>query len=1076
MAKNGIAANVMMLILVVGGLATLSSSIKQEVFPEVDLDEIMVVVPYPGASPEEVEQGVVLALEEAVQGIDGVKEVLSEATEGAAQVKIKLLLGTDKRRALSDTKSEVDRITSFPADAERPTVSLLSNRQQVMSLVLYGDVEEAVLRTVAEGARRNLLLDNRITNVELAGVRPPEISIDVPQANLRKYGLTLSEIAGRIRAASVELGGGSLQTEGGEVLLRTSERRETGQAFADIVILSRPDGSRVRVRDIAQVRDGFRENHQKATFNGKPAAMIHVFRVGDQTPLEMAAAVKEHAARLEKHLPAAVSVASWVDRSEMYEGRIDLLLENAAIGLLLVLLILGLFLQARLAFWVTLGIPISFAGSLLLFPMANVSINMLSLFGFILALGMVVDDAIVVGEAIYKQRADGKPRLDAAIGGVTEVAKPVIFSVLTTCVAFMPMLFVPGVAGKFFRVVPVVVIAVLMMSLVESLLVLPAHLSHTMPWWLRFILFPYLWLMERLLKLNIPRRLERHIRHFYSPILAKALTWRYFTVAAAVAFLVLTVGFAIGRIPITFLPEIEGDLVALELRMYSGTPASETDRITRQVAAAASEILEAERPNSKDMKGVSRGLFTQTGFTLSTGPDMTRKDGGHLSMVQAYLVDSEDRDITTVEFVRKWRKAVGEIPGIESMVFAYGDGINAGQPIHIELMHDDLETLHAAAQRLADELGSYSGLGDIESGVMRGKEQLDFHLTDAGLAQGLTELELARQVRSAFFGAEAVRQQRGRDEVRTYVRLPVEERRSLYNVEQLVVRTPAGGEIPVEQAAIVNRGQAYTVIHRSNGRRSIGVTAGLADKSANAGTIMASIRENELVELIADVPGLDYRLGGELERQADAMGSLIVGFALALIVMLSILAVAFRSYLQPLLVMSAIPFGVIGAVWGHALMGLDISLISLMGIVALSGVVCNDSLILIDAININREAGMPLVSSVVQGCARRFRPVLLTSLTTFFGLAPMIMETSVQALFLVPMAVSLGFGILGATFIMLIIVPCCYMIMEDMLARGESYIGAHVKDRPTFIPPRLTITQVRIHDSSAGDAPKQPAQ
>jgi len=1076
MAKNGIAANMTMLILVIGGLATLASSIKQEVFPEVDLDEIMVIVAYPGASPQEVEQGVVLAVEEAVQGIDGVKEVLSEATEGAAQVKIKLLLGTDKRRALNDIKSEVDRVSSFPADAERPTVSLMSNRQQVMSLVLYGDVEEAVLRSVAESARRQLLLDDRITNVELAGVRPPEISIEVPQANLRKHSLTLSEIAGRVRAASVELGGGSLQTEGGEVSLRTTERRETGQAFADIVVLSRPDGSRVRVRDIAQVKDGFRENHQRATFNGQPAAMIHVFRVGDQTPLQMAAAVKEHAARLKQHLPEAVSVATWVDRSEMYEGRVDLLLKNAAIGLVLVLLILGLFLQARLAFWVTLGIPISFAGSLLLFPTANVSINMLSLFGFILALGMVVDDAIVVGEAIYKQRADGKPRLDAAIGGVTEVAKPVIFSVLTTCVAFMPMLFVPGVAGKFFRVVPVVVIAVLIMSLVESLLILPAHLSHTMPWWLRFILFPYLWLMERLLKLNIPRRLERHIRHFYSPILTKALTWRYFTVAAGVAFLVLTLGYALGRVPITFLPKIEGGLVAVELRMYSGTPASETDRITNQVATAGSAILEAERPNSKDMKGISRGLFTQTGFTVSTGPDVTRKEGGHLAMVQVYLVDSHDRDITTVEFVRKWRKAVGEIPGIDSMVFVYGDGINAGQPIHIELMHDDIETLHAAAQRLAGELGSYSGLGDIESGVMQGKEQLDFHLTDAGLAQGLTELDLARQVRSAFFGAEAVRQQRDRDEVRVYVRLPLEERQSLYNVEQLVVRTPAGGEMPVEQAATVNRGQAYTVIHRSNGRRSIGVTAGLADKSANAGTIMASIRKNEIVGLLADVPGLTFRLGGELERQADAMGSLFIGFGVALIAMLSILAVAFRSYLQPLLVMSAIPFGVVGAVWGHALMGLDISLISLMGIVALSGVVCNDSLILIDAININREAGMPLASSIVQGCARRFRPVLLTSLTTFFGLAPMIMETSVQALFLVPMAVSLGFGILGATFIILLIVPCCYMIMEDVLARGESYIGAHVKDRPTFIPPRLTITQVRIHDSSAGDAPKQPAQ
>lgn len=1056
MAENRIASNVLMLIFVVGGVVALGTTIKQEVFPEVALEQIVVTVPYPGASPAEVENAIVLAVEEAVQGVDGVKDIRSVASEGSAMVAVQLLLGADRRQALSDVESVVGRISSFPADAERPNISLLSTRRQVISLVLYGDVDETILRTAANRARSDLLRDKRITSVELSGVRPLEISIEVPQANLRKHGLTLSGIARRIRAASVELSGGSIQTDAGEVLLRTNERRDSGEEFEDIVVQSRPDGSRVRVRDIAQVRDGFRENHLKATFDGKPAAMINVFRVGEQTPLEVAAAVKEHVSALKRQLPTGLDVATWVDRSEMYEGRIDLLLDNALIGLLLVLVTLGLFLHSRLAFWVTLGIPVSIAGSLLLFPIADVSINMLSLFGFILALGMVVDDAIVVGESVHKHRADGKPLLQAAIDGAREVAKPVVFSIVTTCIAFMPMLFVPGAAGKFFRVVPIVVIAVLVTSLIESLFVLPAHLSHTMPWWLRVALSPYLWLMDKLAKLDMPGRLERHVRRFYAPLLAKVLDWRYFTVAAGVSVFIVTVGFAIGRVPLTFIPKLEGDLVTVQMRMPPGTPTWDTQRAADRVASAARLITEVERANSKDPKGVSRGLFAQVGAKVSAGADSNgpaSKEGSHLATVMVYLVDADHRDIQTDEFVRRWRAAVGEIPGVESMVFSYGEGIQAGQPIHIELMHEDVSTLEAAARRLARDISVYSGLGDIESGVTQGKDQLDFQLTDLGLAHGLTEIELARQVRGAFFGAEAVRQQRGRDEIRAYVRLPKAERQSLYNVHELVVRTPSGGEMPLAQAAEVTRGRAYTAIRRSNGRRSIAVTAGLAHGGANAGSIMTSILDQELTQLLSAVPRLDFRLGGELERQADAMGSLLVGFIVAHIAMFAILAVAFRSYLQPLLVMSAIPFGMIGAVWGHALMGVDISLVSLMGLVALSGVVCNDSLILIDAVNQNREAGMKPTDALIAGCTRRFRPIVLTSLTTFFGLLPIIVETSAQASFLVPMAVSLGFGILAATFIMLLIVPACYLILEDFIA-GAAELAAELRERPMLVSPR----------------------
>ena len=1064
MAKNGVAANVLMLVLIVGGLVTLAAGIKQEVFPEVEMDVVSVQVVYPGASPAEVEQAVVLAVEEAVRGVDGVKKVTSTAMEGMGTINVELLLGADKDRALNDVKSAIDRITSFPEDVERPTVSLISNRQQVISLVLYGDVDEATLRAVAENSRRQLLRDTRITYVELSGIRPLEISIEVPQAELRRYGLTLDEVAARVRAASVELPGGGVKTNAGEVLLRTTERRDRGVEFGDIIVRSQPDGSQVRVRDIATVKDGFREIDKEATYNGKRAVMINVFRVGNETPLTVSAAAREYRETLQEELPEGLYAASWFDTAEMYEGRISLLMSNARIGLILVLLTLGLFLEGRLAFWVTLGIPISFCGSLLFFPVMDVSINMISLFAFIITLGMVVDDAIVVGESVYKLRTEGKGRLEASILGAKEVSQPVIFAILTSCFAFAPMLAVPGVMGKFFRVVPIVVIAVLMISLVESLLILPAHLAHPMPWWLRVVLSPYLWLMRIIGKLNMPTRLQHHIQHTYVPVLEKALQWRYFTIVAGVAILVATLGYVAGRMGFTFLPKVEGDLITAHLKMPVGTPVTHTQKIADRIAGVAKSIIDEEDAKRDEGPTMSRGLYEEVGAMSSLEPSPegpSLNEASHFATVMAYLVEADQRDISTQQFVQRWREGIGEIPGIDSLTFAYEVGVETGKPIDIQLIHDDVPTLEGAAERLAAEIASYSGLRDIDSGVTKGKEQIDFRLTEAAQARGLTEFELARQVRAAFFGAEAVRQQRGRDEVRVYVRLPLEERQSLYNVEQLVIRTPGGGEMPLAQAAVVRRGQAYTVIKRTDGRRNISVTADVANEDANANEIVARIRQRELAQLLADIPGLAYSLGGEQERQAETMTALGLGYVLALIVMFSTLAIVFRSYAQPLLVMLAIPFGMVGAVWGHVAMGwflwdsVSLSLMSMMGVIALSGVVVNDSLILIVAINRFREAGMPMWEAVVSGSARRFRPILLTSLTTFFGLAPMIVETSVQARFLVPMAVSLGFGVLAATMIMLLIVPCSYVILEDA-RRNASNFFARLRGRPTIPPPPAT--------------------
>lgn len=1032
MANNRVAANVMMLVLIVGGLVTLVSGIKQEVFPEVELDQIMIEIAYPGASPAEVEQGVVLAIEEEVRGIDGVKKVVASAAEGIATVRVELLLGTDKDRALNDVKSAVDRITSFPQNVERPVISLISNRQQVISIVLYGEVDEATMRKLAEDTRQDLLQDNRITYTEITGTRPLEISIEVPQAELRKHQLTLPQIAQRIGAASVEVPGGGVKTQSGEVLLRTAERRDKGTEYGDTVLLSQPDGSQVRVRDIADVKDAFQELDREVTFNGMPAVMIQVYRVGEETPLTVAAAAKEYVQKLEASLPPGLYVTTWADLSEMYEQRMALLMKNARIGLLLVLVTLGLFLEARLAFWVTLGIPISFAGSLLFFPMADISINMISLFAFIVTLGMVVDDAIVVGEAIYQRRTEGMKFLEAAIAGVKEVAQPVVFAILTTCVAFMPMLFVPGVMGKFFRVIPIVVIAVLIISLVESLFILPAHLSHPMPLWMRVLLYPYLAVMKWLERLEMPRRLHHFIHHRYRSQLERALRWRYLTVAAALAIVIVSLGVVVGRMPFTFLPKIEGDVITAHLRMPVGTPFEDTKRITERIAGVAQDIVTAE---SEGRDGtISRGLFQDLGAASSIEVEIDGpigRQGSHLATVMMYLVEADDRDIVTTEFVQRWREGVGEIAGAESFTFHYEVGVQPGEPVNIQLIHKDVDILESAAERLAEEIGSYSGLRDIDSGVSIGKEQLDFTLTSAAKAQGLTEAELAAQVRAAFYGAEAVRQQRGRDEIRVYVRRPLSERRSLHNVEQLIVQTPTGGEMPLAQAALVERGRAYTVINRTDGRRTVSVTADVANEQSNANDIVADIRRHELPTLLADIPGLDYSLGGEQERQAETNASLFSGFILALIVMFSMLAVVFRSYIQPLLVLSAIPFGMVGAIWGHVVMGFSMSIMSMMGLVALSGVVVNDSLILIDSINRYRQDGMGVWDSIVAGGVRRFRPILLTSLTTFFGLAPMIVETSVQARFLVPMAISLGFGVLGATFIMLLLVPCFYLIMED---------------------------------------------
>ncbi len=1094
MASNSVAANLIMGLLLVGGLVFGASKVKQEVFPEFSLDMVTVRVAYPGASPAEVEQGIVEAVEEAVRGLDGVKRVTSTASEGLGSTTIELLDGVDASRVTADIKNAVDRITSFPLDAEEPLVSLLVARRQVISLVLYGDLDNHALKEVGEEARDALLARKEITQVDVSGLPPVEIDVEIPQETLRRYGLTLDGVAGAIRAASLELPGGGVKTPGGEVLVRTTERADWGEEFAELPIRAATTGTRIRVGDLGVVKDGFAETDEQALFNGQPAVRVDVYRVGDQTPIEVADAVKEVRDELQARLPPSVHVDTWQDMSQIYRGRIDLLLRNAYLGLVLVLVVLGLFLDLRLAFWVTLGIPASFAGALLLMPAFDISLNMITLFAFIVTLGMVVDDAIVVGENVYELRQRGLAFKDAAVAGVRQVAGPVVFAVLTTVAAFMPMFFVPGIMGKFFEPLPAIVTFVLLISLVESLLVLPSHLAHaprrdkrglaaniaaalrllTLPLW------PALWLFGKLNR-GTTRLLAWNIQRLYMPLAHAAVRYRYATLGLAGALFFAAVGLiAGGRIDFTFMPKIESDRVTASLLMPYGTPVQETMKVQRHMVEAARQILD-ELGHGEE---VDLGMYTTVGAPVHrgglTGGSVGLR-GGHQATVQVRLVPLGERTFTAREFTKRWRQAVGHPAGAEMVSFAFNIGASPGAPVHVQLSHRDMDVLERASAFVAQELEAYGGVRDVDSGFSPGKPQLDFHLTPLGQSLGLTAQQVARQLRSAFYGAEALRQQRGRDEVRVLVRLPADERRSEHDIETLMLRTPQGGEVPLREAATAVRGRSYTSITRQGGRRIVAVTADIEQGATTADKVMAAIRKDILPALRERFPGVGVSFEGEAAERRDSMKGLAMGYLLALFLIYALLAVPFKSYLQPLVVMTAIPLGLVGALLGHYLMGFDLSLISIMGIVALSGVVVNDSLVLVDAANtLRRDLGMSAHEAVVAAGARRFRPILLTSVTTFFGLAPMIFETSVQARFLIPMAISLGYGVLFATAITLIVIPASYMVVEDVrhvfgfgdvLPDGEGGEGgedARKHHAPQPPPVVDTAASCREHDRESG--------
>ena len=1018
-AENHVAANLLMLFLLIAGAFT-CLTMKIEVFPEASLDRISISMVYAGASPEEVEEGIIRRIEESVAGLAGIKRIDSVALEGYGYVDIEVMKGWDLNLLLDEIKAEVDRISTFPEDAEEPVVREIVRRNNVIWIAVYGDAPEKTLKYLAEKIKDDITSQKGVTLANMLGVRKGEIHIEISEAVLCQYGLTLGRVAEAVRKTSLDLPAGRIKTAGGEVLVRTKGRKYYAEDYRNVAVVSRTDGSIVKLGEIGRLIDGFEDVDLFARFQEKPAALIRVFRVADQNALSVVKQVKAYIEKIEPGLPAGVKIGYFGDDSKFLRSRLQLLLKNLLIGLLLVIALLGLMLNLRLAFWVTLGIPISFTAGLMLLPQFNVSINMVSLFAFIMVLGIVVDDAIIIGDNIYRKSEQGLTPLKAATEGTVEVGRPVVFSVLTTIVAFWPLLLGGGFMGKMMRNIPIVIILVLVGSLVESLFILPAHMARSKG------MISAQSRTERKEK-RTAQWLKWFIRVPYGRFLDFCLRWRYATLAVGMMLLILTFGvWKAGWIKFIFFPKVEGDTLECRLTMPVGTSA---DR-TREVVAHLERCVRLALAQEDEKRAKDAPSLFEYSISL-VGWQQGRTDyGGHLANIWVQVPEEKIRGVSTKKLSAIWRDHAGSIPDVESIDFR-SERHGAGKAVEFHLSSADNEMLLAAVEDLKRELNSFPGVFDVADSFLPGKKELQLKLKPAARSLGLTLNDLALQVRHAFYGCEALRLQRDRDDVKVMVRYPEVERRSLKHVEHMRIRMADGTEVPFNRVAQVEMKRGYAAIERGQRRRIVKVTADVNAAVINANELRMNMTNNYLPGLKSRYPDLEYSLEGEGKEQKEAMEDVYRGFAVALFGIYCLLAIPFKSFTQPIIVMAAIPFALVGAAAGHLIMGLDISLLSLCGMVGLTGVVVNDSLVLIYTTNRIRKQGNAADAAVSSGASIRFRAIILTSLTTFAGLTPMLLETSLQARFLIPMAVSLGFGVLFATFVTLLLIPCGYLILDD---------------------------------------------
>jgi len=1047
-ARNAVAANLLMLILLAGGLYSVLT-IKKESQPPIETNFITVSMPFLGASPEDVEEGVLVKIEESIQDIEGIQEIMSTGRRGSGTVQIEVSAGYDVPEVMNEIKNRVDAISTFPDNTEKPIVSRTRFQQQVNLVSVYGDVDERTLKEYAKQVRNEIVALPGITRAEILGSRPYEISIEVSEFTLEQYNMSLAEVAMAIRRGSLDLPAGSIRSDAGDIQVRTKGQAYTGLDFENILVRTNKDGSRVLLKDIATIKDDFAETGRFSEFNGKQAFSIQVLSVGDQSELEISQTVRDYVASKQASMPSGVSLQAWADVTYYLKGRLDMMVKNLVIGALLVFLSLALFLRLKLAFWVMVGLPVAFLGTFFMMPVFGITVNLISLFGFILVLGIVVDDAIVIGESAYtSMRAKGHS-VDNILEGVHKVAMPATFGVLTTIAAFIPILMISGIMGKFFAAIGWVVTLCLVFSIVESKLILPAHLAHmkvkhyaadTHNGLIRFQRF-------------FSEGLHTFVDNYYSPFLAKCLKRRYLTFSVFISMLILSIGLLAGGIlRSVFFPDITSDFLQVDLLMNEGTPAARTHEALRRVQEGLWK-LDAE---VSEEQGVESGAVVSSVLSFARGEIR--------GQIITELAKDDKAVISGTEVLRRWREHVGELPGVKQLGFSAATGPGGGAAISIQLIGASVEQVGRASQELTRRMNTYEGLYDIRNTFERGRPEIKLNVKPEAEALGITLQDLASQVRAGFYGTEVQRIQRGQDEVKVMVRFPRDERDSVGYLDNMKIRTPAGGRVPFHSVAEVETTESPAFIRRYDRERSIRVSAEVDKEKYEPKKIQDDIMFKELPQVLAHFPGVRSKLSGASQQQIDVQKDLVKGGLLAVFLIYALMAIPLKSYSQPLIIMSVIPFGIIGALIGHLILGIPVSMTSYFGIIALAGVVVNDSLILVDFVNRERNSGVALDQAVKNAAKTRFRAILLTSLTTFLGLAPIaIFETSLQAQLVVPMAASLAFGILFATVITLFLIPSLYLILDD-LQQWWKEAWAHA------LPQRFQSDDVAEADIGSGSA------
>lgn len=1025
---------------------------QREFWPYSDLDVVRVSVEYRGASPEEIEEGICQRIEENVRSVQGVRRITSVSREGSGIVSIELeakVSEADVQEILGEVRSRVDGITSFPALAEKPIVQRQQPRTSALSIGVIGPDERSIessmfLRELSERIRDEVLLLEEVSQAEVVGVARYQIDVEVSEDVLRQYNLSLSQVADIIRMENVEIPGGTIKTASQEILLRGSNRQSTGENIANIPVISDSNGAVLTIGDIGLVRDEFTDDSAISRINGRPGLAIQIDTTQTEDIINVGKAVHQFVRDYDP--PEGYELIYFRDRTDDVEARLMLLLKNGWQGLLLVFILLTLFLELRLAIWVSMGIPLSIAGAISLMYFTGQTLNMTSMFAFLIALGIMVDDAIVIGENIYVHRKMGKGLREAAIDGAFEVMPSVITSVMTTILAFLPMMFMTGRLARFTEVLPFAVIAILMFSLSESLTVLPSHLAHKDGAGMKFVkwLFgPFRFVAVLIGYVNrwVAAGLEWFIESLYLPTLRFSLRFPMFIVCSALAFLLVAIGTVrSGVVPYIVLPQIDSNFCTVIVAFPDGTPERIADNATKRLEQAIHTVNQQtiDEGLTQISGGVVNAIHRAVGYGANTSGDVS--SGSHVGSLSVQLVEVGDRNITSQEIVKRWRREAGNFLGADLVSFGSGPRGIAGQPIEFALLarSEDIPELEFAVQACVEQLESYPGVHDVTAGGRPGKWEYRLKIKEEAKAMGVSLAELSSTVRASYYGEEAMRLQRGRHEVELRVRYPREQRESLADFDEIHVRDPSGIERPLTELAEIEIERSYSAIHRLNQMRSITITADVDEEVGNAFQITSDFKAAMMPKLASDYPDLRVLWEGQEEQTRDSMNSMMYGFLAVMIGMYLLFTIEFKSYLQPFLILSIIPFGICGAIFGHVIQGLPFTLFSIYGLVALSGIVVNDSIVLIDFINRRIKDGLSLNDAIIDAGRRRCRPVLLTSLTTVGGMMPILLETSRQAQVLIPMATSLSFGLIFGTLLVLLLAPVGYFLLFRMTCDPDS--------------------------------------